>query len=51
MDRPLSAVVDKGRPLRLANLTFTWRAPAEDVGRVSFLASILKGDRMFLCMT
>ena len=29
-----SSVVDKGRPIRLGNLTFTWRAPPTDYGPI-----------------
>ena len=37
-------MVDKGRPIRLGNLTFTWRAPPTDYGPIKFVASIVSGD-------
>jgi len=38
-----SSVVDKGRPIRLSNMTFTWRAPSTDIGPIKFVASIVVG--------
>ena len=38
-----SGVVDKGRPIRLSNMTFTWRAPSSDIGPIKFVASIVVG--------
>lgn len=35
-----AAVVDKGRPIKLGNLTFTWKAPSKDMGKIRILASI-----------
>ena len=37
-------MVDKSRPIRLGNLTFTWRAPPTDYGPIKFVASIVSGD-------
>ena len=37
------SVVDKGRPIKLGNLTFTWRAPPTDYGAIRFVASIALG--------
>ena len=39
----LAAAVDKGRPIRLSNLTFTWRAPSSDVGELEARASVAYG--------
>lgn len=39
-----SSVVDKGRPVRLGNMTFTWQSPPTDYGQIKFIASIVKGD-------
>ncbi|TRY74670.1 hypothetical protein TCAL_11927, partial [Tigriopus californicus] len=41
---PRAAVVDKGRPLKLGNLTFTWKAPEADVGPIQFQTSIALND-------
>ena len=43
---PLScpSVADKGRPIKLGNLTFTWRAPPTDYGPIRFVASIALGE-------
>lgn len=41
---PRAAVVDKGRPVRLGNLTFTWKAPEVDVGPIQFQTSIAVND-------
>ena len=38
-------MVDKGRPIKLGNLTFTWRAPPTDYGAIRFVASIALGER------
>ena len=38
-----SSVTDKGRPVRLGNMTFSWRAPPTDYGSIRFVASIVKG--------
>ena len=38
-----SSVADKGRPVKLGNMTFTWRAPPTDYGPIKFVASIVKG--------
>jgi len=40
-----SSVVDKGRPIKLSNLTFTWRAPPTDYGPIRFVASIAHGNQ------
>ena len=37
-------MVDKGRPIKLGNLTFTWRAPPTDYGQIKFVASIVSGE-------
>ena len=37
-------MVDKGRPIRLGNQTFTWRAPPTDYGPIQFVASIVVGE-------
>jgi len=39
-----SSVIDKGRPVKLANMTFTWQAPPMDYGRIRFVASIVTRD-------
>ena len=39
------SVTDKGRPIRLSNLTFTWRAPPTDYGPIRFVASIAHGGQ------
>ena len=41
---PLSSVVNKARPVRIGNLTFTWKAPPTDYGPIQFVASIVKGE-------
>ena len=38
-----STVADKGRPVQLGNMTFTWRSPPTDYGRIKFVASVVKG--------
>ena len=38
------SVADKGRPIKLGNLTFTWRAPPTDYGPIRFVASIALGE-------
>ena len=43
-DKSKSSVVDKGRPIKLGNLTFTWRSPATDYGAIKFVASIVVGQ-------
>ena len=40
--------MDKGRPIKLGNLTFTWRAPPTDYGAIRFVASIALGERSHL---
>ena len=40
--------MDKGRPIKLGNLTFTWRAPPTDYGAIRFVASIALGERSAL---
>ena len=40
----LSSVVNKARPVRIGNLTFTWKAPPTDYGPIQFVASIVKGE-------
>jgi len=35
---------DKGRPIRLSNLTFTWRAPDREVGPLVVRASVAYND-------
>jgi hypothetical protein len=44
----LAAVVDKGRPIKLGNLTFTWQAPMEDMGPIKIQASIAYNDAYVL---
>jgi len=39
-----SSVADKGRPVKLGNMTFTWRAPPTDYGPIKFVASIVQGN-------
>ena len=39
-----SRVVDKGRPIKMGNLTVTWHAPANDLGPIKFVASIVSGN-------
>ena len=41
-------MVDKGRPVRLGNLTFTWRAPPTDYGPIKFVASVVSGRQGYL---
>ena len=43
-DKSKSSVLDKGRPIRLSNLTFTWRSPPTDYGTIKFVASIVVGQ-------
>ena len=43
-DKSKSSVVDKGRPIKLSNLTFTWRSPPTDYGAIKFVASIVVGQ-------
>jgi len=40
-----STVTDKGRPVLLGNMTFTWTAPTIDFGTISFVLSVVKGNR------
>jgi len=40
-----STVTDKGRPVLLGNMTFTWTAPSSDYGPISFVLSVVKGNR------
>ena len=42
MDR--SSVADRGLPIRLSNMSFTWRAPPSDLGPIKFVASIVVGE-------
>ena len=42
-----SSVTDKGRPVKLSNMTFTWRAPPTDYGQIKFVASVVKGKKNF----
>ncbi len=37
-------MVDKGRPVRLGNMSFTWEAPSEDMGDIKVVASIAYRD-------
>ena len=37
------SAVNKARPVRIGNLTFTWKAPPTDYGPIQFVASIVKG--------
>ena len=37
----LAVVVDKGRPIRMSNLSLTWVAPSKNVGDVTIVASIV----------
>jgi len=39
-----SSVVNRARPVKIGNLTFTWRAPPTDYGSIKFVASIVKGN-------
>jgi len=41
----LGAVVDKGRPVKLGNMTFSWEAPAMDEGPIQIKASISYNDQ------
>ena len=43
-DLPSSSLTDKGRPVLLHNLTFTWLSPSSDHGDIRFTASIAKGE-------
>ena len=36
-----STVADRGRPVQLHNLTFTWRSPPADHGDIRFTASLV----------
>jgi len=40
-----STVTDKGRPVLLGNMTFTWKAPTIDFGPIRFVLSVVKGNR------
>merc|ERR1711936_920770 len=40
-----STVTDKGRPVLLGNMSFTWRAPTIDFGPITFVLSVVKGNR------
>ena len=42
-DLPSSSLTDKGRPVLLQNLTFTWLSPSSDHGDIRFTASLAKG--------
>ena len=48
-----SSVADKGRPVKLGNMTFTWRAPPTDYGEIKFVASIARGIYLvsLICVT
>jgi len=46
-----SSVTDKGRPVKLSNMTFTWRAPPNDYGSVRFVASIVAKNEYHLIET
>ena len=37
------SAVNKARPVKIGNLTFTWRAPPTDYGPLQFVASVVKG--------
>jgi len=41
----LGAVVDKGRPVKLGNMTFLWEAPAGDEGPIQIKASVAYKDQ------
>ena len=43
-DQLSSSLTDKGRPVLLHNLTFTWLSPSSDHGDIRFTASIAKGE-------
>ena len=42
-DQLSSSLTDKGRPVLLQNMTFTWLSPSSDHGDIRFTASIAKG--------
>ena len=37
--------MDKGRPVKLGNMTFSWEAPAMDEGPIQIKASISYNDQ------
>jgi len=37
----MTAVVDKGRPIKIGNMTFTWQSPGEDVGPIRIVGSVV----------
>ena len=41
-DQLSSSLTDKGRPVLLQNLTFTWLSPSSDHGDIRFTASIVQ---------
>jgi len=46
-----SSVVNKARPVRIGNLTFTWKAPPTDYGPIQFVASIVKDNKYAVIKT
>lgn len=46
-----SSVVNKARPVRIGNLTFTWKAPPTDYGPIQFVASIVKDNKYAIVKT
>ena len=42
LDQPGSSVTDKGRPVQLRNLTFTWLSPSSDHGQIRFTLSLVR---------
>jgi len=50
-DKRKSSVVDKGRPVKLGNMSFTWRAPAQNYGPIKFTASIVKNNEYMVIDT
>merc|ERR1711874_17729 len=41
LEQPSSSLTDKGRPVQLQNLTFTWLSPPSDHGQVRFTLSLV----------
>ena len=42
LEEASSSVTDKGRPVQLGNLTFTWLSPPSDHGQIRFTLSLVK---------